>query len=416
LHIVYLSPTGQLGGAETSLREMLAGLRVACPEWKLSLVLGHAGPLAGIARALGVEVILLPFPARLARLSESNRAISASLWNLFSVAFGLVGYRRRLKTVLESLRPDVVHSNGLKMHLLGAWACPSGASLIWHIHDYVGARKLTRHLLPRFQKACRLAIVNSNSVGSDLRTLAPALRMITIYNAIDLDRFCPAGPILDLDSLAGLAPAPAGTIRVGLVATFATWKGHRVFLQALERVSPDTPVRAYIIGGPIYQAETSQASLSELQEEVRRAGLSGKVGFTGFLTDTASAMRSLDVIVHASTQPEPFGMVIIEGMATGKAVIASQGGGARELFVDGENGLGHAPGDPVGLARQIERLCRDAALRKALGESGRRTAERSFPRQRMAAELLSAYGSVRGAEHGIANRTAIHSPAQAVGE
>jgi glycosyltransferase involved in cell wall biosynthesis len=416
LHIVYLSPTGQLGGAETSLREMMAGIRTSCPDWQLTLLLGQDGPLSCIARELGVQVMVVPFPPGLARLSESNRPIGASLLTLLSASPALLKYRRDLKRVLSSMRPDVIHSNGLKMHLLGAGSCPAGASLIWHIHDYVGARKLTRHLVPRFRKACRVAIVNSNSVGNDLRSLAPGLKIVTVYNAVDLERYRPLGSKLDLDALAGLAPAPPETIRVGLVATFATWKGHRIFLDAMARVSTGLPVRGYIVGGPIYNAESSQLSRRDLDEQVQRAGLTGKIGLTGFVSDTSAAMRSLEVVVHASTRPEPFGMVIIEGMASGRAVIASRAGGALELFAEGENALAHTPGDSAELARHIETLSRDRVLREALGKAGRRTAEQFYARERMARELVDVYRNVRDQPAVAPPRRAIESSVTAVGK
>ncbi len=106
----------------------------------------------------------------------------------------------------------------------------------------------------------------------------------------------------------------------------------------------EAPVRGYIIGAPIYQTSGSQWTLAELQREVERLGLSGKVGFTGFVEDVPAAMRSLDVIVHASTDPEPFGMVIIEGMACGKAVIASPGRGRRRAVSGWRKRAGARPG------------------------------------------------------------------------
>jgi glycosyltransferase involved in cell wall biosynthesis len=285
------------------------------------------------------------------------------------------------------------------MHLLGAWVRPRRSPLIWHIHDYVSPRPLMRHLLRPFRKACTLAVVNSKSVAEDLARVLPGLWAVPIYNAIDLRRFSPEGQALDLDALAGLPPPAHATIRVGLIATFARWKGHKVFLEALARLSPDAQVRGYIIGGPIYQTDGSQWSAPELHREAERLGLAGKVGFTGFLDDTSAAMRALDVVVHASTQPEPFGMVIIEGMACGRAVIASQAGGAAELFTDGENALAHAPGDAPGLARQIGRLSRDPGLRVALGQAGRGTAERFYQGRRLAGELAALYREIVGERH-----------------
>lgn len=394
MKIVYLNPSGRLGGAETSLRELLASVRTAEPSWELWLVLAEDGPLAGIARDLGVRVQVMPFPPALARLGDSGGG--SAILELSAAAAATAGYTRRLGRWLASAQPDIVHTNGLKMHLLGAWARPRRASLIWHIHDYVSQRRLMRRLLYPFRKSCSAAIVNSKSVAEDLERTLPGVDITTIYNAVDLQRFSPQGAHLDLDAKAGLPPAEPGAVRVGLVATFARWKGHKVFLEALSRVSEEVPVRGYIIGGPIYQTGGSQWSESELRDEATRLGLPGKVGFTGFLEDAPAAMRSLDVVVHASTQPEPFGMVIVEAMACGKPVIASQAGGAAELIVDDENALAHVPGDAAALAHQIERLARSADLRERLGRAGRGEAEQKYHRGRLAEQLLSVYGTVSG--------------------
>jgi glycosyltransferase involved in cell wall biosynthesis len=227
-----------------------------------------------------------------------------------------------------------------------------------------------------------------------VQRLLPGLRVVPIYNAIDLQRFSPSGTKLDLDAMAGLAPADSGTIRVALVSTFARWKGHKVFLKALASMPPEARIRGYVIGGPIYQTDGSQWSLEELSQEAERLGLKGKVGFTGFVEDSAAAMRSLDIVVHASTEPEPFGMVIIEAMACSKSVIASQAGGAIELFVEGENALSHPPGDAGALARQIERLVSDPALRDRLGQAAHASAEQLYKGSRLAKELVTVYREV----------------------
>jgi len=398
MRIVYLNPCGQMGGAETSLRELLAGIRAAEPDWQLCLVLGEDGPLAEIVEKLGVQVIVAPFPQALARLGDARRGAFALGWSLLTAVFSTALYARRLAARLRAIQPDVIHTNGFKMHLLGIWTRPRGTSVVWHIHDYVSSRPLMGRLLRHHSQSCTAAIANSHSVAADLSTLMPGLKVLTIYNAVDLARFGPAGSTVDLDALAGLSPAPAGTVRVGLVATFARWKGHKVFLRALSELSGNTPIRGYVIGGPIYQTTGSQYGLAELEEERNRLGLTDRVGFTGFLNDTAGAIRSLDIVVHASTEPEPFGMVIIEAMASAKPLIASRAGGAAELFDEEHTGLGHAAGDATGLARQIERLAADPALGARLGEAARAAAEQSFRLDRMAGEAIRLYNECHGAK------------------
>ena len=182
--------------------------------------------------------------------------------------------------------------------------------LLWHVHDYVGSRPLMSRLMRMHARRCAVAIANSHSVARDLDAVCRGrLKNIhTVYNAVDLERFNPRGPTLDLDAIAGVPPAPAGTIRVGLVATMARWKGHDVFLRALSMLPKELPIRGYVIGGPIYSTAGSQRSVEELRALASGLGLNGNAAFTGFVKDAAAAMRSLDVVVHASTDPEPFGL------------------------------------------------------------------------------------------------------------
>jgi glycosyltransferase involved in cell wall biosynthesis len=263
---------------------------------------------------------------------------------------------------------------------------------MWHIHDYVRARPLMAHLLRHYSSACAMALANSRSVAADVRAVCgKCLPVKTIYNGIDLEDFSPVGPTLDLDALSGLpAPTPQ-TIRVGMLATLARWKGHETFLRAMALIPADLPVRGYVVGGALYQTNGSQRSLAELRKLATELGIAQRNGFTGFVNQPAAAMRALDIVVHASTEPEPFGLVIAEGMACGRAVIASQSGGAAELITAGADALAHPPGDAESLAACITRLVTDADLRARLGRAGRRTAEQRFARVRLATELVPLY-------------------------
>lgn len=413
MRVVYLNPCGQLGGAETSLREILSSLRTAEPEWELVLVLGEDGPFAQEMRQRGIEVVVVPFPSALARLGDARRSVFVTAASLVRATASTALYRRRLARTLKSIGPDVIHTNGFKMHLLGAWSRPRSARLVWHIHDYVSSRRMMSRLLRLFQGACALAIANSRSVAADVQTVLPHLKVVPVYNGIDTQRFSPAGEKLDLDAISGL-PRPSGpVVRVGLVGTFARWKGHRTFLEALTQVIPDMPVRGYVVGGPIYQTENSQWSMEELKQTSDRLGLNGRVGFTGFLNDVPAVMRSLDVVVHASTEPEPFGMVIVEAMACERAVVVSRAGGACELIDDGENALSHRPGDAADLARAIRALAADENYRSQLAHSGRLTAQRLFSSNRLAGELAGLYRQ-GGAQEQRDGKTLLRSSASAV--
>jgi glycosyltransferase involved in cell wall biosynthesis len=399
-----------MGGAEAVLLELMNGLSATGNDLELWLVLGAEGPLAEKARKLSVRVMVEPFPAALARLGDAAQNRMAVLWSLVKAFPDTILYTRRLSKICRRVDPDIIHTNGFKMHLLGIWCRPRRSAAVMHIHDYAGSRPLIRYLLRPFRRVWAAAIANSRSVAAELAEVLPGLRIVPIYNAVDTERFAPAGSRLDLDTLAGLSPAAPGTLRVGLVATYARWKGHKVFLKALSELPPSLCVRGYVIGGPIYQTSGSQWSEEELKLEASELGIAGKVGFVGFLNDTAPAMRSLDVVVHASTEPEPFGMVIIEAMACGRAVIASRAGGAVELVVEGQNALSHPPGDATALMHQILRLAQDERLRRCLGAAGRRGAVRLFRTDRLASEVLALYRELQGKPTSPGMRVEASSP------
>ncbi|HET9360748.1 MAG TPA: glycosyltransferase family 4 protein, partial [Vicinamibacterales bacterium] len=357
--IVFLSPAGQLGGAEAALYEMLAGLRETHPSWSLRLVAASEGPLVSRVAALGIPVDVLPFPPALARLGDWNlgegvRPKVVLLARCAAAALPTLVYLQRLRGALRAPLPAVVHTNGLKMHLLGAWARPRGAAVVWHFHDYAGRRALMAGLLRRTCHRCAAIVANSRSVAEDARSVCGTrVKVHPVWNAVDLTRFSPSGPRLDLDALAGLPPAGEGVLRVGLVATFARWKGHETFLRALALLPRSLHVRGYIVGGPIYETAGSQVTTADLRRQAEMLGVADRVGFTGFVQDSSAAIRALDLVVHASTDPEPFGLVIAEAMACGKAVIVSQAGGAIEFTEPGTNALTHPPGDAPALAARI---------------------------------------------------------------
>ncbi len=377
------------------LLEILAALGRSRPSWPLHVVLPGTGPLADRAVALGAHVVAVPMPGSLSRLGDwgtTGRGSTALALRLLRVAADLPGYEGRLRAVLSAIGPDVLHTNGFKAHIVGARARRLCKGLVWHVHEYVGNRAMTRRLVRRYARRTSIIVANSESVADDVRRIAGAhARVRVIYNAVDLNRFSPAGPVIDLDARCGLDRAPDGTVRVGLIATYSRWKGHETFLRALAALPRASPVRGYVIGGALYDTDGSQHSASELNALAASLGLEGRVGFTGFVDSVDGAMRALDVVVHASTLPEPFGLVIAEAMASGRAVITSGAGGAGELVRDGVDAVTHRPGDVADLASRIEMLAADAPLRARLGRAARDTAADRFDAVRLAGEFASTY-------------------------
>jgi glycosyltransferase involved in cell wall biosynthesis len=218
-----------------------------------------------------------------------------------------------------------------------------------------------------------------------------------ILNAVDTERFTPSPPRGErLDELAGFSPSHQPILRVGLVATYALWKGQRLFLEAASEfisTHPDALVRFYIVGGSIYYTQ-AQWSRGELEQIATSLGIRDRVGFVPFQLDTVAIYRDLDIMVHASTQPEPFGLTIAEAMSCGRAVIVANAGGASEIFSDGIDALGFTPGDRSSLVQCLSRLISDSALRTRLGQAARQSAERRFNLSRYFAECEAYFAAI----------------------
>ncbi len=400
MRVALLSVSADIGGSETSLLELVRGL-AAAPGIEPVLVMPKRGPLEDRARAAGAAIRILPMPDALIAFGEWSMRGAAQLGRrtatLARAAAATRAYSAAVGALLAELEPDVIHTNGFKMHVLAARSAPSGLPIVWHLHEYLTPRPLSRFLLRRHVRRVAAVVANSRSVEADLkRALGGAAPVTTIYNAVDLDEFSPDGAAIDLDRLAGLPPPPAGVCRVGLLATFARWKGHDVFLRAVQQAS--APVRAYVIGAPVYDTAGSQLTIDELRTRARTLGIADRVGFTGFVDRPALALRALDVVVHASTEPEPFGLVIAEGMACGKTVIVSRAGGAAELVDEGVDALATPPGDAAALAAAIDRAAGDAALRARIGAAARQTAARRFDAATFVGRFVDLYSRLaRGA-------------------
>ncbi len=391
--VAFLNPSGQLGGAEICLLDMIAVLREVRPHWEIAVIIGEPGPLVQRIAPLGAAVKMLPFPTEVAELGDSGgRGKTGLLAGMLRAIPSVRRYRLQLRDALNDLQPHVVHTNGFKMHVLGAMAKPAPTKLVWHIHDYVSTRPVMGRLLRHYARRTHAIITNSTSVAENVwMSLGSKLRVVPILNVVDLKEFSPEGERLDLDALSGMAPAEEGTVRVGLLATMAWWKGHRLFLDALAKLPQDVKVREYIIGGALYQTASRQETVEELRHYASKIRVADRVGFTGFIAEPAKAMRALDLMVHASTEPEPFGRVIAEAMACGKPVISSGVGGAGEILMMGDFALAFKLNDAESLAKAIARLARDPALRALLGRNGLNTAREQFGRDRLARELPPVY-------------------------
>jgi glycosyltransferase involved in cell wall biosynthesis len=398
MKILYINASSQLGGAERNLIDVICAVLSQDPTIEITvLITAPDGPLVAELTPLGVKIVILELPRKIAQLGDSGWKNDNKITNTFklvaniSLVVDFARYWWQLRQMLAQIDPEIIHSNGFKTHLLVA-SLGTSVPIIWHLHDFISSRlgigKLLKFLIGRVT----VAIAISEAVARDWQTLFPHLQIELIYNAIDTDKYRPIASDLGIIK-------DSEHLKIGLVATYALWKGHDIFIQAIGQIARQHPelkstVKFYIIGGAIYETEKSQYSRSTLQQLARDLNVEDWLSFIDFQSDIVSSYNMLDIIVHASTKPEPFGRTIVEAMACEKAVIVSKGGGAAELFTHQQDAIGFTPGDPVMLATAIGDLINEPAKRVAMGKAGRINAIERFALDRLATDLISLYRNI----------------------
>lgn len=346
VRVVVLDHTAQLGGAELALLRTVRALDPAAVE--VTVVLFADGPLAGRLRDAGVAVRVLPLDPRIAQTDRA--AAGRSALGAARSAAATLPFVARLARLLRDLQPDVVHTTSLKADVLGLPAARlARRPLVWHVHDRIAEDYLpapvARVLRVLARRGPRHVVVNSHATA---RTLLPLPRGWTL-----------AYPGLAPEQVAAdpaARPAPAAPV-VGLVGRISPTKGQREFVAAAALLAERFPdARFRVVGAALFE---EQAYEGELRAQVAALGLTDRVELTGWVADPVGEIDRLSVLVHASPVPEPFGQVVVEGMARGVPVIATAGGGVDEIAVAADGTprcLVVPPRDVPALAEAVARV------------------------------------------------------------
>jgi glycosyltransferase involved in cell wall biosynthesis len=138
-------------------------------------------------------------------------------------------------------------------------------------------------------------------------------------------------------------------------------------------------------------SDGDKAYIKEVRELITHYGLDNHIILTGYRKDVPAIMQLMDVIVHASIKPEPFGMVLIEGMAMGKPIVATKMAGPLDIVTDGQTGILVEPGDIKNMATAVLRILAEKPLAKTMGRDGRDRVTALFTKERYARQVEKVY-------------------------
>lgn len=357
---------GKIGGGESHVLDLVAGL----DKTKFDpVVLSFTdGPMIIALETMGIPV----------RVIDSQKAFDLRVW-------------KRVKQLLQQENVDIVHVHGTRANTNVLWAARSlQLPVIYTVHGWS-----FHEGLPPWQKRARIAaekyITSKTNVNicvseANRQTGLQAFgkfNSIVVPNGVNLKKFDPVINYPDVKAAYGI---PEHHLVVGYIARMTLQKDPvgmiRAFAQVRQWVSPITLL---MIG----DGELKKAAM----DTARQLGLDGHVIFDGFRQDVPAVLQAVDIYCLPSLW-EGFPIGLLEAMAMGKAVIASDVDGTREALKHDENGLLVPAQDPSILATAIIRLATDDMLRYRLQQKARATVQSTYNVSNMTRKIEDIYKKV----------------------
>ena len=356
-----------IGGSYYSLLFLSSGLDRT--RYEPLVVFASTNELVAEFRSRGVRTMVRPLLSPISIAGPVGRPIS----KILNFVRGWIIEPVRLAGLIRREHVALVHLNNsiIKNHAWMIAALVARVPCITHERGINPRFKRRAVLLARSLKAiiCISAAVSENFDSLGLGNLP----LVTIHNGLDPREMTVTRPVGEIRAELGIGDSQR---IVGIVGNIKRWKGQELVVRAMKRVLSGNPdVVCLLIGDTSRDDLSFRAHLESLIDEL---GLRSHVIITGYRKDVANYINALDIQIHASIDPEPFGRVLLEGMALGKPMVASGGGAVPEIVVNGGTGLLFEAGNSEALADCLSSLLANSARAARMGESARQRLARDF--------------------------------------
>jgi glycosyltransferase involved in cell wall biosynthesis len=361
--VLFVNPGGDAaGGAERSLALLMTGLSDRGHD--LAAVTLMEGDAVDAFRSAGAAILANGVGEGLSQVRRHGSS-GAFLWGSLESVPEAVSTVAMLRGLASSFEADVIHTNGLRAHVLTPLLTRGNHRVVWTLRERPPGE--LRRWLTRGAARFAAAVVAPSNFAAELvsRSRRP---VYVIPNPVET----PA-PV-DGQGCRRVLGLPLDRPIAGVIAHLHPTKGHHVAVAAWEELDEPRPLLV-LAGGDLY----GQASIDyrrSLEAHIVERGLDRDVMLPGLVGDMANFYRACDLVVHPALYPEGFGRSIAEAQSAGVPVVATALGGPLELIEDGVSGILVRPGDAAGLAHEVARLLRDSVVYSRLRAGGLVAGER----------------------------------------
>ena len=381
INILYLNHTAKWSGGEIALFRSLSAINKH--DFQSNIILAEDGILADKMRSVGVntEVISLGEKAIELRKDQLDKKTVVNMESLIEY----IKYSIMLSKRMSDIKTDLVHCNSLKSDIYGGIAGKiSRIPVIWHVRDHISYPYLPKRIVSVFRKLAKNLpsgiITNSESTLNCLfDNSLKKNKSRVIYDGLTNKELNspPRDPFNSWNKIPN----------IGILGRIVEWKGQHVFLDAAEILLQRGVVAKYqVIGASLFGEDGYESIIVSKAEKLKSS-----VELLGFRSDVKNVLQNLDILVHCSILPEPFGQVIIEGMAEGLPVIATNAGGVKEIITHGVDGILSPLGDEIALADDLENLLAQPQYASKLGQKAYFKIREKFTAENSARAIESFY-------------------------
>ncbi len=375
MKILYVHAKGEIGGSDISLLTILKNINKKM--FSPNVIVAKGGPLFNDYKNYSDKCEEVKF----AVLKSPDNIVE-----FFKIMLLFIPSVFWIWNIIKKWEIDIVHVNTIVVPSAMIAAKLAGKPVIVHKREIIVSNKIASTILDwlTFLFADKVIAISNGVKNSSLHVLQK--KMVVIYNGVDTSEIS----VERQNKLRRKYKVPESTLLVGIFSRIEPWKGQHIVINALPTVlSKFRNVRLMVFGAPY--TKKGEYYLEELKNIVQKMNLQSVVSFPGLVKNLNDIYSDFDLIIVPSVDPEPLGRVIIESMAAGRAVIATNMGGSKECIVNNKSGLLIKAGDVHSMEISMMEVLKNRNLRKSFGEAGIKRVKEIFNIKKIIKDVENVY-------------------------